>query len=68
MDLEIKPRNSRRGERFMKKIMDHALTEISEINCMLETVEAESEAEAMAKVKTAYENGDIKLTDTNGLC
>ena len=39
--------------------------EISEINSMVKTVEAESEAEAMAKVKAAYKNGDIELTDEN---
>ena len=37
--------------------------EISEINSMIETVEAESEAEAMAKVKAAYENGEIEAPD-----
>ncbi len=39
--------------------------EICEINSMIETVDAESEAEAMAKVKAAYGNGDIELTDAN---
>ena len=37
--------------------------EISEINSRVETVEAESEAEAMAKVQTAYENGEIEISD-----
>ena len=37
--------------------------EISEINSIVETVEAESEAEAMAKVKAAYENGEIEAPD-----
>ena len=37
--------------------------EISEINSMIETVEAESEAEAISKVKAAYENGEIEAPD-----
>lgn len=37
--------------------------EVSEINSIVETVEAESEAEAMAKVKAAYENGEIEAPD-----
>lgn len=37
--------------------------EISEINSIIETVEAESEAEAMSKVKSAYENGEIEAPD-----
>lgn len=37
--------------------------EISEINSIVETIEAESEAEAMAKVKAAYENGEIEAPD-----
>lgn len=39
--------------------------EIIETTSKVETVEANSEAEAMAKVKAGYENGDIELTDTN---
>lgn len=39
--------------------------EISEINSMVEIVEAESESEAMAKVKAAYENGEIECSDTS---
>ena len=38
--------------------------EISEINSIVETVEAETEAEAMAKVKAAYENGEIEAPDS----
>ena len=38
--------------------------EISEINSMVKTVEAESEAEAMAKIKAAYENGELEAPDT----
>lgn len=37
--------------------------EISEINSIVETVEAESEDEAMAKIKAAYENGEIEAPD-----
>jgi hypothetical protein len=39
--------------------------EIIETNSIVETVEAESEAEAMTKIQAAYVNGDIKLTETN---
>lgn len=39
--------------------------ELIETNCKVETVEAESEAEAMAMVKMAYEKGDIELTESN---
>ncbi|MBR1558174.1 MAG: hypothetical protein IJ647_10570 [Prevotella sp.] len=36
---------------------------MSEIHSMVETIEAESEAEAMAKIKAAYENGEIEAPD-----
>lgn len=39
--------------------------EIIETNCRVESVEAKSEAEAITKVKAAYENGEIVLTDEN---
>lgn len=38
---------------------------IIETNSMVETVEADSETEAMAKVKAAYENGEIESPDIN---
>ena len=38
---------------------------IIETSSMVETVEAESETEAMAKVKAAYENGEIESPDIN---
>lgn len=32
---------------------------------MIETIEADSKAEAMVRIKIAYENGKIMLSETN---
>ena len=39
--------------------------EIMETNCRVETIEAKSEKEAITKVRAAYENGEIVLTEEN---
>ena len=56
------------SEFFARQLISERKTyqvEIIETNCRLETVEAESEAEAIIKVRAAYESGQIVLTEKN---
>ena len=39
--------------------------EITETNSKVVTIEAESESDAMAIVKAAYEEGEIEITEEN---